>query len=48
MCCCLASLTYETIQLLYKHTEANRFMLTDSDLRDLGLSRVHINLVICI
>ena len=23
---------------MYKHTETNRFMLTDSDLRDLGLS----------
>ena len=47
MCCCLAFLTDETIQLLlyiynmYKHTETNRFMLTDSDLRDIGLSRVH-------
>ena len=31
---------------MYKHTETNRFMLTDSDLRGLGLSRVQLILVI--
>ena len=29
---------------MYKHTETNCYMLTDYDLRDLGLSRVQLNL----